>query len=393
MPESAERLILGTWSETDEGFEVRAGSELSQTQYDTLAQDTDALDRCSTNVFFRALQDNKAAWDGLVTVLDSRRQRRPNQREFTPNGRVLGRRFLVTLANFLSAARTYFDATSSSLSANFGKDSALFQEFESSRHDQYDRMPAYRFCEQLRNAIQHTASIPLRIEVSRTDVSMTHRLVCRREELIRSDFGWKAQVKRDLAAGPEEIDIARSLDIYWGCIVVIEQQRVIRQLAHVRPAIERLSVALREAGVPADRPSVLLRLWSDAAGATRLEPRPGPVPLELERYLRLIDEDRLDELFGSSSAPTVDESQLHRVNVTPEAESILRAWLLSGPTEANRAIETCVRSPEAAANAVAGLVNVAGVAMSQIEVVLGLSALDMLDSFVAAEASQDANEQ
>lgn len=235
--------------------------------------------------------------------------------------------------------------------------------------------------------MQHTASLPLRIQIEGAgDGRTSHRLVAARDQLLQCSFGWKAQVRADIEAGPEEIDIARGLDTYLQCIVTIEQQRVVRQIAYQRPALERLLLAYQEAGLAVDSPAVLLQTRSETSGVIQMTPRFGPLRPDIERYLELEREGRLREVFASADTPSLDGNLDGTVPVTPEADAVLRAWLLGGSIEASRAIAECLRTPQAASEAIVGLVNLAGVAMCRVEAVLGLSALETLESMTSTES-------
>lgn len=374
-------LSLGTWSPTDDGLQFNPLVELDQDNYDRLARDVVALRKCEASIFFFALRHNKKSWDGLIAGLNSRRRVEPARRKFAPDLDTLQQRFLVCLANVLSAARTYFDATANLLSSTFPGDPVPAREFKASRAHYYDSMSEYRLCEQVRNLLQHTANVPLSVKVRAvSETEASHQLVASREELLGCGYGWNARVRSDIQSGPDEVDFAEVLDSYWQAIVQIERKRIARELAYRVPEMRRLIDEFREAGLPRDRPAVLLTLRQRQDGGMNLDPNYCFALSDLERLHEMTLAGTIEDTIGV--ADVVGEGETPRLSsaITPEADAIMRAWLLGGPEAAGPAIRSSIQSPQSAANAIGGLVNLAGVALSQVEHVLGLSALETLES-------------
>ncbi|HUP63442.1 MAG TPA: hypothetical protein VNA69_23860 [Thermoanaerobaculia bacterium] len=59
------------------------------------------------------------------------------------------------IVNLLSAARLYLDHVRHELNAMFSPGSRELADFELATNAQFDNVLAYRFCEQLRNHVQH----------------------------------------------------------------------------------------------------------------------------------------------------------------------------------------------------------------------------------------------
>lgn len=325
------RLTLGRWAHGDEGIYFEGLRSLTREEYDDLRVDFGMIGECETSVFFAALQDNITKWSGLDRAFRHGKPS-PGGREFAPDSRILVRRHLTYMANVLSAARMYLDATSDALSKTHGKTSYLRSAFLQSTNTEYDALPGYRLCGRLRNVIQHASSLPLRVVATREEGQVRHRLLADRDSLLAAD-DWNAAIRADLAAGDAEVDIGEALRTYWQALVRIEHARVLRQLQHRLPSLRRLLEELRSCGLRGDEPSLLLRSLSPTAKeGGRLQPLFGPSVATLERFITVGAEGHLGAIFASSSQSTEEDGDEVRA-FAPSAVGLMQSWLIGDADE------------------------------------------------------------
>jgi hypothetical protein len=362
-----DRYKLGVWLQTDETFTI-SGVDLTRAEYDEHLKILELMSRCELSVHFRAIEQNKLALDGLVTALDSSQGRPPSQRQWSPDHRLVRSRFLVLLANVLSSVRAYFDATAHVLSKTYGKESAQFEGFDTDRRLAYDSQQEFRLFEQLRNVMQHSSDLPLVIQSSgKTTSSM--RLVAKRDQLLRSAVSGKPKIRADVTAGPESIDVARALEVYWDAIREIERGRIKLAAAEALPGMRRMQESLLTAEFPNDSPTVLISLTPEGD----MQPTQGLSLDALNRNIAVFEAGLIN--FIDRPANQTDTTS-H--NVTPEALTVMRIWNVEGSPAVAHHLNSIASDPHALSEAVIGLVNLAGITLHQLHMVLGRDVLTTL---------------
>ncbi len=313
-------------------------------------------------------------------------------------------RVLSVVSNFLNSVRMYTDSTLDVFATLYGKTSAAFQFFKEDLSLCFERSPGYRFAYHLRNGLQHTGTLPL--QVSKGDGplgSAELRLTADRDELLQA-YSWHRQVRNDLLNGPQVVDIFPLLEDAWRAVVWVEHRRAGRAFGDIVEEISALRDALRSVPIPADAYPVIIRVRANPVGGLSTSYQDIPHEEELDALLEAVtrgaaveylQQIRQEQDVSSERLVTFGAGERRAYEV---ALPILESWHALGPEAAAHEIsEVIAAGPRRSSDALIGLLNVAGMVMSEVDLVFGVGADQRLatireltkSSSIASEGSID----
>lgn len=378
--------FIGWFSARDGAVErIELGIEISEAEYGHLARCAGCIRSAESSFSFILMRENWEALTGLVGILEGIRYGEGKRTPYRPSVRRQGWRLLSVVANFLNSVRMYTDSTLDALSALYGKTDAAYQRFEKDLSSCFDRSQGYRFSYHLRNGLQHTGALPLRISKGDGPLGSAElRLTADRDQLLLA-YDWHRQVRIDLLNGPDVVDIFPLLESAWRAVVWVEHRRAGRAYAAIVDEISALRDALRSVLIPAGAYPVIIRV------------RPNPEGGLSTSYQDVPDEEELDALLGAigrgaaveylqqirreqdvSSEPAVTFGEGER-RAYEAALPILESWHALGPEGAVHQIREVISAgPVVSGDALIGLLNIAGMVMSEVDLVFGVGGAQRL---------------
>lgn len=226
---------------------------------------------------------------------------------------------LAMIFGWLSMTRLFLDHTDADLVEAFGKDSEQRQLFKRATNWAYDHSSGYRIVSQLRNAFQHAGVPPFSLTMSLNGgQEPVMALVADRAQLL-SYYDWKARVRDDISAMPDQIDVYNVLAaaVVQFEFVASQVREIARQ--HAVPHAQRLDGILK--GLPsADDPLFLTSIRNAGSGTATFQTTP-------------FDADRVASVLAMPARPGVDQvEELACVEAASEGCASPASALLCAPT-------------------------------------------------------------
>ncbi len=232
------------------------------------------------------------------------------------------RELQVFLYAFLTAMRSFLEQADGILKREFGADSVQREAFKTSRSNEFDRNPAYRFLDQLRNHVQHR-SVPLAPTLGRstlmtTDAGEEHiehklRVSCSRQQLLAGGR-FKPIVAEWLREQSAQFEIGPLL---FSCMNSLRNIRIVYDCQRAPLAV-----------AAAERLEPLLALFEGHPGhpgyARITNPAESAHPIDfteipIDRFQLMLTSARLAldaESRGSSEALLIDAPEYHPTSIS-----------------------------------------------------------------------------
>jgi hypothetical protein len=191
----------------------------------------------------RALKDHETRMLDLLT--------RPDRRGFgwLPEQQL---QTTLALANWLTSVRWLL----SHAEKRFGNDAEKLKRYEDATHLEYDNHFAYRLAYALRDYATHCdfPPISMRVETKAVGGDRIDSLSMRLDpvHLLNAWNGWKTQIKRDLEARSEPIDLIPVVDDAMACVERIMKAILIAESAEITGAAQLIIDAVNR--LPEDAP-------------------------------------------------------------------------------------------------------------------------------------------
>lgn len=143
----------------------------------------------------------------------------------------------INIISFLTLFRSFLDHWETYIKRTYGNKSLEVTKFKEATSLEYDSSFSYRFTYELRNFSIH-CDIPLsnvNMKLNEETEDKTINIFANREHLL-ADYDWKLAIKRDLLAGPQNIDLYEHFEKVIESMINI--QRVAINLCETRKLLE-----------------------------------------------------------------------------------------------------------------------------------------------------------
>lgn len=153
------------------------------------------------------------------------------------------------LNNFLSSIKLFLDHFERRLKDDYGKESEEIELFKRETSRLYDTYFSYRFLYHLRNYIQHRNVAISKLEIYE-DENNTHLLVALTRDKLLSDYKWKNEVKQDLMAQDEYIEIFHLMSEMLDNLKKLTRLLIKDELSKIKTSLNYIITLMNEIGNP-----------------------------------------------------------------------------------------------------------------------------------------------
>ncbi|WP_298711548.1 hypothetical protein [uncultured Micrococcus sp.] len=239
---SDERFGLGFFSPQDSGvLQIRfdTSDKLSAEDHEWLAEFLKRVSFAQSQTSFSILKESWIALNSLLKAIEDVGKTDDEAQEYW-SVEHRGRRFIATVANYLSSSVMYVDSVRASASRRFGKESEEAINAINITNELYDNYIGYRICYGLRNGLLHTGALPLSISLHEDEEENAKvRITANRDQVLNA-ANWSKSGRKSLLTLESEFDLVPLLRDNWTGLWNLEKSRSKNQMSLIARDVPKL---------------------------------------------------------------------------------------------------------------------------------------------------------